>query len=217
MTDVDFFGARLAELPVIAIFRGLSPKEAVAQACEAWDHGVALVEVTLQDDSGYAALEAVANAASDPLSVGAGTITTPEQLRRAMDHGARFGIAPGLDADTVAAALDPDDGIPFLPGVATASEVQAAQRLGGGGNQGVPRVPADPRVDHRHVRPLPPDELHCHWRDHPRERWRLPLRWGFRSRRGRQARGRTPSESLRRRPISTRQHHMLGSGFDARA
>ena len=48
-----------------------------------------------------------------------------------MEHGARFGIAPGLDADTVAGALD-DEGedTPFLPGVATASEVQAAQALG---------------------------------------------------------------------------------------
>src|SRR5690606_23246452 len=44
---------------------------------------------------------------------------------------ARFGIAPGLDAETVAGALDEEgENTPFLPGVATASELQAAQALG---------------------------------------------------------------------------------------
>lgn len=131
MSHEDYFRDRLTGLPVIAILRGLSPEDAVAEARSAWDLGVRLVEVTLQDESGYAALEAVVAAAPDGYDVGAGTVTTVEQLRRAVQHGARFGIAPGLDAATVAGALDEEgEDTPFLPGVATASELQAAQALG---------------------------------------------------------------------------------------
>ena len=131
MTHEDFFRSHLTDLPVIAILRGLAPEDAVAQARSAWELGVPLVEVTLQDEGGYAALQAVVEAAPEGHLVGAGTVTTAPQLRRAREHGARFGIAPGLDAATVTAALD-DEGedTPFLPGVATASEVQTAQALG---------------------------------------------------------------------------------------
>lgn len=131
MSHEDFFRTHLADLPVIAILRGLSPEDAVAQARSAWDLGVPLVEVTLQDESGYAALAAVVETAPEGHLVGAGTVTSADQLRRAKGAGARFGIAPGLDAATVTAALDPaGEDTPFLPGVATASEVQAAQALG---------------------------------------------------------------------------------------
>lgn len=130
MNHEDFFRTQLADIPVIAILRGLSSEDAVAQARQAWDLGIRLVEVTLQDESGYAALEAVVAAAPEGYDVGAGTVTTADQLRRARQFGARFGIAPGLDSATVSAALDAQEDTPFLPGVATASEMQAAQSLG---------------------------------------------------------------------------------------
>lgn len=129
MSHEAFFEEQLGTLPVIAILRGLPPEDAVGQATQAWKLGVRLVEVTLQDESGYAALRAVVDAAPEGFMVGAGTVTTVEELRRAKEQGARFCIAPGLDAGTVEAAIGEMD-TPFLPGVATASEVQAAQRLG---------------------------------------------------------------------------------------
>lgn len=129
MTDsVAYFSERLNELPVIAILRGHKPEEAVALAEEAWARGVKLIEVTLQDQSGYAALEAVADAAPDGFDVGAGTITHAEQAEQAWKSGARFGIAPGLDERSVGAASQL--GMAFLPGVATATEVQTAQNCG---------------------------------------------------------------------------------------
>lgn len=132
MINANYFIERFdAGLPMIAILRGLNRVEAVEQARKAWGLGVRLVEVTLQDDSGYEALRAVVAAAPEGFDVGAGTVTTPEQLRRAKDLGARFGIAPGLDLETVRVAANGQDlNIPFLPGVATASEVQASQNSG---------------------------------------------------------------------------------------
>jgi 2-dehydro-3-deoxyphosphogluconate aldolase/(4S)-4-hydroxy-2-oxoglutarate aldolase len=124
----DFFAEGLSPVPLMLILRGASPDDAVAAARQAWSAGVRLVEVTLESESGLPALEAVVRAAEGRFPVGAGTLTTPERLRRAVDAGARFGVAPGLDPDTVAAAERL--GVPFLPGVATPTEAGLALRLG---------------------------------------------------------------------------------------
>jgi 2-dehydro-3-deoxyphosphogluconate aldolase / (4S)-4-hydroxy-2-oxoglutarate aldolase len=60
--------------------------------------------------------------------VGAGTVLSPEQLARALDAGARFAVAPGTNDAVVDAALSA--GVPFIPGVATPSEIEHACSLG---------------------------------------------------------------------------------------
>ena len=60
--------------------------------------------------------------------VGAGTLLTVEQVARARDAGATFGMAPGLDADVVRKTQE--CGLGMLPGVVTSSEISAALALG---------------------------------------------------------------------------------------
>lgn len=124
----DFFEDGLSRVPLMSILRGTTPEEAVTAARSAWRLGVRLVEVTQESGSDPAVLEAVVRAAEGRFAVGAGTLTTPERLRSAVEAGARFGVAPGLDPDTVAEARRL--GVPFLPGVATPTEVGQALRLG---------------------------------------------------------------------------------------
>lgn len=118
-----------ADQPLMAIMRGLDPSTTVALATKAWDLGIDLVEVTIQDEAAVPSLRAaIAAGAERGKIVGAGTITTPEQAILSQQLGAAFTVAPGLDPDVVAACQR--IGIPHLPGVATASEMQAATRLG---------------------------------------------------------------------------------------
>jgi len=123
-----FFEAELARLPLVVILRGLSPEEARAAALAAWEAGVGLLEVTVESDAGLRALEVVVAAAPAGRPVGAGTVTTPDLLQQTVEVGAEFGVAPGLDVDTVQAAHE--WGVPFLPGVATPTEAGQALRLG---------------------------------------------------------------------------------------
>ncbi|MGN0855445.1 MAG: bifunctional 4-hydroxy-2-oxoglutarate aldolase/2-dehydro-3-deoxy-phosphogluconate aldolase [Kiritimatiellia bacterium] len=58
----------------------------------------------------------------------AGTVLTREQLKAARDAGAEACVAPGFDPAIVAAANEM--GMPFCPGVATASELSQALALG---------------------------------------------------------------------------------------
>lgn len=124
----SFFASQFQPVPLVVILRGLSPKDAVSTARQAWDCGVRLVEVTMESERGLPALEAVVRAAPHGLPVGAGTVTTPARLARAVAAGARFGVAPGFDTDTVLAAEQAD--VPFLPGIATPTEAGQALRLG---------------------------------------------------------------------------------------
>lgn len=88
--------------------------------------GLPVAEVTLRTPAGLDAIAAMA--ARGDLLVGAGTVTSTEQVDAALKAGARFIVSPGLDADVVRHCAA--RGIAVLPGVATATELQAAVRLG---------------------------------------------------------------------------------------
>ncbi|MPY97910.1 MAG: 2-dehydro-3-deoxyphosphogluconate aldolase [Actinophytocola sp.] len=127
-TWADFFVDAFRRVPLMVILRGMSPDHAVTAARTAWHAGVGLVEVTIETEDALPTLAAVVRAAPDGVPVGAGTVTTPDRLAAAVEVGARFGVAPGLDADTVRAARERD--VPFLPGIATPTEAGQALRLG---------------------------------------------------------------------------------------
>jgi 2-dehydro-3-deoxyphosphogluconate aldolase/(4S)-4-hydroxy-2-oxoglutarate aldolase len=56
--------------------------------------------------------------------VGAGTVVTREQARRCVDLGVSFGVAPGFNPGTV--RVFQENGVPFIPGVLSPSEIEAA-------------------------------------------------------------------------------------------
>ena len=60
--------------------------------------------------------------------VGAGTVQRPADVAQAATAGARFLVSPGMTAELASAALASD--LPYLPGVATPSEIMAARDLG---------------------------------------------------------------------------------------
>jgi 2-dehydro-3-deoxyphosphogluconate aldolase/(4S)-4-hydroxy-2-oxoglutarate aldolase len=111
-------------IPVIVIDR-LQDAVPLARALVAG--GVKVLEVTLRTP---VALEAIAamSAAVPEAVVGAGTLRSAADVRAAKAAGAVFGVSPGYTAEVGAACRA--EGLPLLPGVATASEVMAAQADG---------------------------------------------------------------------------------------
>ncbi len=88
---------------------------------------VRLIELTLRTDAALAAIERIAREMPE-LTVAAGTVTTPTQLRSVQNAGARLAISPGNSAALMAAAAE--SGMPLLPGVASASELMAGLAAG---------------------------------------------------------------------------------------
>lgn len=89
--------------------------------------GVDAMELTLRTPAAIDALRAIRR---DVLSMlaGIGTILTPEQVEQVVEAGAAFGVAPGFNRRVVERARTL--GLPFAPGVTTASEIEAAVELG---------------------------------------------------------------------------------------
>lgn len=88
--------------------------------------GLPVVEVAFRTDHAIPAIRRLAGRGD--LSVGAGTVLTRAQAEQAIEAGAQFLVAPGLDLDLVEFAAQAS--VPIVPGVLTPSEVQAAARAG---------------------------------------------------------------------------------------
>ena len=85
--------------------------------------GMKSIELTLRTDCALDAISIISDNYPEML-VGAGTVLTNDQLRRAADAGAAFAVAPGFNPAVVEEALKV--GLPFAPGVCTPSDVERA-------------------------------------------------------------------------------------------
>lgn len=88
--------------------------------------GIRCAEITLRTPAGLRAMANVAGMAG--FTLGAGTVLSVADVDNCVDAGAEFIVSPGFDREVVERALE--RGVAVLPGIATASEVQAALRLG---------------------------------------------------------------------------------------
>ena len=89
--------------------------------------GINCAEVTFRADGADEVISRMIRAYPDML-VGAGTVLSCEQADAAIAAGAKFCVAPGLNPEVVRHCLD--KGVPFAPGVSSASEVEQAMGLG---------------------------------------------------------------------------------------
>lgn len=90
------------------------------------DAGLPVIEVTMRTPL---ALDAIRQMARVPGAIlGAGTVLNEIQLAQAIDAGSQFIVSPGLTNPLALAARD--TGIPFLPGVATTSDIMRGLDVG---------------------------------------------------------------------------------------
>ncbi len=107
-------------IPVIALD---SADSAVPLACALRDGGLPIAEITFRTDAAEDSIRRIKEQVPDIL-VGAGTVRTTEQARRAIDAGAAFVVTPGFNARVVEYCLS--RAIPITPGVATPTDIEAA-------------------------------------------------------------------------------------------
>jgi 2-dehydro-3-deoxyphosphogluconate aldolase / (4S)-4-hydroxy-2-oxoglutarate aldolase len=111
-------------IPVLTIE---SAADAVPLAHALSEGGLRLIEITLRTPAAPAAIAAIRRELPD-IGVGAGTVQRPADVVEACAAGAHFLVSPGMTAELAAAALSA--ALPYLPGVATPSEVMTARDLG---------------------------------------------------------------------------------------
>jgi 2-dehydro-3-deoxyphosphogluconate aldolase/(4S)-4-hydroxy-2-oxoglutarate aldolase len=89
--------------------------------------GIGVVEITLRTQAALPAIEAIAREVPE-IAVGAGTVLSAQDLHAAADAGATFAISPGATPALLDAAASAP--IPYLPAVATASELMQGLAAG---------------------------------------------------------------------------------------
>jgi 2-dehydro-3-deoxyphosphogluconate aldolase/(4S)-4-hydroxy-2-oxoglutarate aldolase len=117
----------LSLVPVVpvVVLDDLAHAVPVARALAAG--GLPVIELTLRTPVALDAIAAIAEEVPEIL-VGAGTITSPELVARAVEAGAQFLVSPGTTPTLLRELAG--SGVPFLPGTATVSEAMAVLEVG---------------------------------------------------------------------------------------
>lgn len=119
--------AAVLPLPVVPVVTITNVDSAIRVAEAFCTAGLCQIEITFRTAAAPTALRDVVRRFPD-MVVGAGTLLQPDQVAQAVDAGAAFGVAPGVNQRTMTAAREA--GLPFLPGVATPGEIEMALEEG---------------------------------------------------------------------------------------
>jgi 2-dehydro-3-deoxyphosphogluconate aldolase / (4S)-4-hydroxy-2-oxoglutarate aldolase len=123
----DLLSQHLHRTGVIAVLMIDRAEDAVPLARALLAGEVDAIELTLRTDAALESLRRI-RAELPQMTVGAGTILTPRQANEALEAGASFGVAPGMNPRVVAEAAR--IGLPFAPGVCTPTDIELALEAG---------------------------------------------------------------------------------------
>lgn len=145
----------MAELPLIAILRGITPDEAEPIGAALVEAGFRLIEVPLNSPEPFRSIEVLAKHFSGAALIGAGTVMSPEAARKTVEAGGKLIVMPHSDAAVIRAAKTA--GAWCLPGVATPTEGFAALAVGADGLKLFPGEALPPAVVKAWKAVFPPD------------------------------------------------------------
>ena len=122
------FQTRLAQCPLVAILRGLTPGEADSIGDALVEGGIRIIEVPLNSPSPLDSIARLSERFAGKALIGAGTVLQPEQVEAVRAAGARLVVSPSTNPAVIAATVDA--GMVSCPGYFTPSEAFAALEAG---------------------------------------------------------------------------------------
>ncbi len=118
---------KISEIGIVPVVKIDDAAKAVPLAQALFDGGIPCAEVTFRTDKAAESIALIRKAIPEMI-VGAGTVTTTEQVDRAIEAGATFLVSPGLNPKIVEYCAK--KGIPITPGCSTPSDIERALELG---------------------------------------------------------------------------------------
>jgi 2-dehydro-3-deoxyphosphogalactonate aldolase len=134
----------LADLPLVAILRGIRPDEAEPVGAALVAAGFRLIEVPLNSPEPFRSIQVLAGRFGDQALIGAGTVMSPLAAHQVVEAGGRLVVMPHSDAEVIRAAKAA--GAWCLPGVSTPTEGFAALSAGADGLKLFPGESLPPAV-----------------------------------------------------------------------
>lgn len=144
MTPVQAFNAAFAELPLVAILRGITPDEVDGVGDALVEAGFRLIEVPMNSPEPLDGIARLARRLGASAVVGAGTVLTPQLVGAVEAAGGTMIISPNANPAVIAAAAE--RGLVSLPGVATPTEAFAGLDAGATALKLFPAEGASPGV-----------------------------------------------------------------------
>lgn len=123
----DKIRALLAAAPVVPVITIEHAPDAVPLARALLAGGIAAIEITLRTAAAPEAARRIAAEVPEAV-LGIGTVLSVADYKLAQSLGARFALSPGVTPSLIEAAAETN--FPFMPGIATASELMAALECG---------------------------------------------------------------------------------------
>jgi 2-dehydro-3-deoxyphosphogalactonate aldolase len=142
MNPSEELTARLAECPLVAIIRGVTPDEVEEIGEAIWQAGIRIIEVPLNSPDPLASVGRLARRFGDRALIGAGTVLDPAQVAQVRDVGGRLIVSPNTYAPVIEAAVAA--GMVSTPGYFTPTEAFDALRAGAHGLKLFPAEGASP-------------------------------------------------------------------------
>jgi len=123
-----FSKEKFNEAPVVGILRGYSVDDTKEIAGVYYEAGFTTLEITMNSGEAGRSIAAVSEKFEGKLNVGAGTVTTMDRLREALEMGARFVVTPTVEEEIITYCVEKK--IPVFPGAFTPTEISYAWSLG---------------------------------------------------------------------------------------
>lgn len=116
---------------IVAILRGITPAEALAVADVLLAAGIDKIEVPLNSPNAFVSIARLAEHYGREALIGAGTVLTPDDVRRVREAGGQLVVSPDTNVEVIRATKAA--GMRSYPGAMTPSECFAALRAGADG------------------------------------------------------------------------------------
>jgi 2-dehydro-3-deoxyphosphogalactonate aldolase len=133
-----YFERALAQLPLVAILRGITPAEVEPVGDALADAGFRMIEIPLTSPDPFESIARLVQRLDTDVIVGAGTVRTIDDLDALVAVRGRLMVTPHADTSLIRAA--DSRGLATLPGVTTPTEAFAALEAGA---DGLKLYPAD--------------------------------------------------------------------------
>lgn len=118
----------MAEMPIVAILRGIKPDEALDHVAALKKAGIRIVEAPLNSPEPLQSIHRIAETFGHDLVCGAGTVLTVERVSAVAEVGGRIIVSPDVRKDVIHVALN--QGLTPMPGFGTATEAFQAYDAG---------------------------------------------------------------------------------------
>ncbi|PLV57655.1 bifunctional 4-hydroxy-2-oxoglutarate aldolase/2-dehydro-3-deoxy-phosphogluconate aldolase [Thermotoga sp. SG1] len=113
---------------IVAVMRASSVEEAKEKALAVFEGGVRMIEITFTVPDADKVIREISFLKEKGAVVGAGTVTSIEQCKKAIENGAEFIVSPHLDEEI--SRFCKEKGVFYMPGVMTPTELVKAMKLG---------------------------------------------------------------------------------------